>query len=160
MNDLLTATLLLAGGVFSLLAAIGLVRMPDVLTRMQTATKGVTFGGGLLLVAVALHFQGLGTTARALAGVVFLLITSPVAAHMIGRAAYFDSDESPAWSGSVIDEIAPRYDRETHELRGFENVDVAEVPDAEPATRGTDAEPDIPADGPAGDTKGDGTPGL
>ena len=123
MNDVITSMLLLAGGAFALLAAIGLVRMPDVLTRMQTATKGVTFGGGLLLLAVALHFQGLGTTARALAGIVFLLITSPVAAHVIGRASYFDTDESPLWEGSVIDEIRPRYDRETHVLRGLEASD-------------------------------------
>jgi multicomponent Na+:H+ antiporter subunit G len=123
VNDVITSTLLLAGGAFALLAAIGLVRMPDVLTRMQTATKGVTFGGGLLLLAVALHFQGLGTTARALAGIVFLLITSPVAAHVIGRASYFDTDESPLWEGSVIDEIRPRYDRVTHVLRGLEPSD-------------------------------------
>jgi multicomponent Na+:H+ antiporter subunit G len=122
MNDVLTSVLLLAGGTFALLAAIGMVRMPDVLTRMQTATKGVTFGGGLLLLAVALHFQGLGTTARALAGIVFLLITSPVAAHVIGRASYFDTEESPLWKGSVIDEIRPRYDRETHVLRGLDGA--------------------------------------
>ncbi len=129
MNDLITAVLLLAGGGFSLLAAIGLFRMPDVLTRMQTATKGVTFGGGLLLLAVALHFQGLGTTARALAGIVFLLITSPVAAHVIGRASYFDSDSSPLWEGSVIDEIRPRYDRATHVLKGY---DAGDVPPTDP----------------------------
>lgn len=129
MNDLLTAILLLSGGAFSLLAAVGLIRMPDVLTRMQTATKGVTFGGGLLLLAVALHFQGLGTTARALAGIVFLLITSPVAAHVIGRASYFDSDTSPLWEGSVIDEIRPRYDRASHVLKGYDPAD-ADTPDA------------------------------
>lgn len=120
MIEVLTSLLLLAGGAFSLLAAIGVLRMPDVLMRMQTATKGVTFGGGLLLLAVALHFQGLDTTARALAGIIFLLTTSPVAAHVIGRAAYFASDESPLWEGSVIDEIDPRYDRETHVLRGYD----------------------------------------
>ena len=124
MNDVLTSCLLLAGGVFSLLAAIGMVRMPDVLTRMQTATKGVTFGGGLLLLAVAIHFQGLGTTARALAGVVFLLVTAPVAAHAIGRAAYFDSEETPLWEGSAIDEIRPRYDRTTHVLHGLHSTSV------------------------------------
>lgn len=122
MNDIVTSILLVSGGAFSLLAAMGLIRMPDVLTRMQTATKGVTFGGGLLLLAVALHFQGLGTTARALAGVVFLLITSPVAAHVIGRASYFDSKTTPLWEGSVVDEIRPRYDRESHVLKGYERA--------------------------------------
>lgn len=120
MNDIISSILLVSGGAFSLLAAVGLIRMPDVLTRMQTATKGVTFGGGLLLLAVALHFQGLGTTARALAGMVFLLITSPVAAHVIGRASYFDSRTTPLWEGSVVDEIRPRYDRESHVLKGYE----------------------------------------
>jgi len=133
MNDALSSFLLLAGGVFSLLAAVGLIRMPDVLTRMQTATKGVTFGGGLLLLAVALHFQGLGTTARALAGVVFLLITSPVAAYVIGRASYFDAEDSPLWSGSVLDEIRPRYDRQTHRLRGWAPPDRASSPEGSDA---------------------------
>lgn len=129
MNDIVTSILLVSGGAFSLLAAIGLIRMPDVLTRMQTATKGVTFGGGLLLLAVALHFQGLGTTARALAGIVFLLITSPVAAHVIGRASYFDSRTTPLWEGSVVDEIRPRYDRESHVLKGYER-EPTELPPA------------------------------
>jgi multicomponent Na+:H+ antiporter subunit G len=119
MIDLLSSVLLLAGGGFSLLAAIGLVRMPDVLTRMQTATKGVTFGCGLLLLAVALHFEGLGTTTRALAGIVFLLITSPVAAHVIGRAAYLDVEDSPLWEGSVLDQARPLYDRTHRVLRGL-----------------------------------------
>lgn len=136
MNDVITSLLLLAGGSFSLLAALGVLRMPDVLTRMQTATKGVTFGVGLLLLGVALHFQGLDTTARALAGMVFLLTTSPVAAHVIGRASYFAGEESPLWEGSVIDEIGPRYDRETHVLRGF---DESPAPRPLPSFDGPDA---------------------
>ena len=134
MNDIITSMLLVSGGVFSLLAAVGLIRMPDVLTRMQTATKGLTFGGGLLLLAVALHFQGLGTTARALAGIVFLLITSPVAAHVIGRASYFDSKTTPLWEGSVVDEIRPRYDRASHVLKGYErpSSDTPPAPDQRP----------------------------
>lgn len=132
MNDIITSMLLVSGGVFSLLAAVGLIRMPDVLTRMQTATKGVTFGGGLLLLAVALHFQGLGTTARALAGMVFLLITSPVAAHVIGRASYFDSRTTPLWKGSVVDEIRPRYDRESHVLKGYERLPSDTSPEHRP----------------------------
>lgn len=135
MNDIITSILLVSGGAFSLLAAVGLIRMPDVLTRMQTATKGVTFGGGLLLLAVALHFQGLGTTARALAGIVFLLITSPVAAHVIGRASYFDSKRTPLWEGSVVDEIRPRYDRASHVLKGYDRASSDTPSDTPPDQR-------------------------
>ena len=102
MWDVVTALLLLSGGGFACLAAIGLVRMPDVYIRMHAATKAGTLGAGLVLVAVALQASDGSTVVRALAAIVFLLITAPVAAHMIGRAAYRSG--VPLWDGSIVDE--------------------------------------------------------
>ncbi|MBA0050386.1 monovalent cation/H(+) antiporter subunit G [Streptomyces sp. AJS327] len=82
------ALFMLAGALLCLLAGIGLVRLPDVLTRMHAATKPQAFGLLLVLIGVGLWLRtplDLGTLV--LVGV-FQLLTSPVAAHMVGRAGY------------------------------------------------------------------------
>jgi multicomponent Na+:H+ antiporter subunit G len=66
-----------------------MLRLPDTLTRMHAATKAGTLGAGLILIAEAVHYHEVGITLRALATIVFLLMTAPVAAHLIGRAAYY-----------------------------------------------------------------------
>ena len=88
MMEMLTAGLMLAGGVFCLLASVGMLRLPDTIIRMHAATKAGTLGSGLMFLALASHFMDLSTTLRAAAAIVFLLLTAPVAAHLIGRAAY------------------------------------------------------------------------
>ena len=114
MNDLISAVLLLIGATFLLLASVGVVRMPDVFTRMQAATKASTLGAGCVLLAVAVYFNELGIIMRALAGIVFFLLTAPVTAHVIGRAAYFLG--VPLWPGTTRDELRGRYDLSTHRL--------------------------------------------
>ena len=104
MIEILTSLLIVAGGFFALAAGLGVLRLPDVLIRMHASTKAGTLGCGLILVAVAVHFGEIGIVARALAAIVFLLLTAPVAAHMIGRAAYRTG--VPLWKGTVIDELA------------------------------------------------------
>lgn len=84
----LVAVLLLAGALFSLIAAIGIVRLPDLYSRMHAASKAGTVGSGLLLLAVGIHSQELSTLARALAGFVFFVLTAPISAHLLARAAH------------------------------------------------------------------------
>lgn len=107
--DILTAIVVLAGGVFVFIAGLGIWRMPDLMIRMHASTKAGTLGVGLILAAVALSFAEMGTVSRAVAAIVFLLFTAPVAAHMIGRAAYRSG--VPLWSGSVVDEYHDRWTR-------------------------------------------------
>lgn len=104
MTEAVTAFLVLAGGLFAFAAALGVLRLPDVLIRMHASTKAGTLGCGLILVAAAVHFGETGIVARAVAAIVFLMLTAPVAAHMIGRAAYRTG--VPLWKGTVIDELA------------------------------------------------------
>jgi multicomponent Na+:H+ antiporter subunit G len=113
MADVLAQVLMVIGAAFMLIAAVGVVRMPDLFTRVQAAAKAATLGAGLMQVAVAVHFGELGVTTRALTVVVFLALTAPVAAHVIGRAAYFVG--VPRW-GLRVDELSGRYDVETHAL--------------------------------------------
>lgn len=121
MAESISLILLLLGAVFMLLAAIGMVRMPDVLTRMHSSTKSATLGVGLIMLGVALVFSDFGIGVRALAIVIFMFSTAPVAAHMIARAAYHSG--VPLWEGTLSDEMRGRYDPETHTLSGEVQTD-------------------------------------
>jgi multicomponent Na+:H+ antiporter subunit G len=87
MSTLIVAILILIGGTFGILGAVGLLRMPDVLTRMHASTKIGTLSCGLVTAAAAVHFGDASTSVRAVLIILFLLLTAPIAAHMIGRAA-------------------------------------------------------------------------
>jgi multicomponent Na+:H+ antiporter subunit G len=107
---------LVVGAAFMFVAALGVVRMPDVLLRMSSTTKSATLGAGCTLAAAAFHFEDLGVTTRAFATVIFLLATAPVAAHMISRAAYFS--RVPLWKKMQVDELRSHYAREHPEPEG------------------------------------------
>lgn len=115
MIEVLKGILLIVGASFMLLAAVGILRLPDLLTRMHATTKAATLGVTLVMLAVALHFAEVAVVARAFGVIVFLLMTAPVAAHVIGRAGYFVGTK--LWSGTVKDELRPNYDPLTHELK-------------------------------------------
>jgi multicomponent Na+:H+ antiporter subunit G len=102
MTDMLTAIVWAAGPVFALLAAIGLLRMPDVFTRMQASTKASTLGLGCLLIGAALQLGDVGSLIRVASIGAFILLTTSVAAHVIARAAYLA--DVPLWEGTVLDE--------------------------------------------------------
>jgi len=88
MGEIILSALVLLGVFFCFVAGLGVLRLPDVLIRMHASTKAGTLGAGLILVAVAIYFGDTATITRAVATILFLLITAPVAAHMIGRAAF------------------------------------------------------------------------
>lgn len=102
MIDILTSLTWIAGAGFALLAAFGVLRMPDVFTRMQASTKASTLGLGCLLIGAALQLGDFASVIRAVSIVAFILLTTPVAAHVIARAAYLA--EVPLWEGTVLDE--------------------------------------------------------
>jgi multicomponent Na+:H+ antiporter subunit G len=110
----LTGFALVSGAAFMLVAALGVLRMPDLLTRMHATTKAGVLGAGLTMVAVALHFGTEPVIAKAVAVIAFLILTAPVAAHAIGRAGYFVG--VPLWESTQVDELKGRYDAETHTL--------------------------------------------
>lgn len=109
-----TIILLGVGSLFMLLAAIGIVRFPDLFTRMQASTKSSTLGGACMLLAVAVHFGSLGVTTRALLVMVFFFLTTPVAAHMLARAAYISG--VPLWEKTTVDELRGHYNSAAQNL--------------------------------------------
>lgn len=102
MTDTLTAILWIAGPAFALLAAVGVLRMPDVFTRMQASTKASTLGLGCLLVGAALQLGDFASFIRVASIGAFILLTTSVAAHVIARASYLA--DVPLWDGTVLDE--------------------------------------------------------
>lgn len=96
--------LFIAGSLLTLIAAIGLVRFPDVLARMHGVTKPGTLGIVLLMTGLALSLRSWDVAWKLTLVVLFQLITSPVSAHMIGRAAV--RTKKVASDLMVVDELS------------------------------------------------------
>ncbi|MCW5732218.1 MAG: monovalent cation/H(+) antiporter subunit G [Alphaproteobacteria bacterium] len=109
MIDLLIAFLLLSGSAFALVAAIGIVRMPDLFIRMHAASKAGTLGAGLILLGVAVLANDASVSVRAVIAIVFIMLTAPIAAHLLGRAAY--KTGVPLWQKSELDEWNAREEK-------------------------------------------------
>jgi len=89
------AVILIAGGVFfSLVAVVGIIRLPDLYARAHATSKSDTLGTILSLAGVALLLGTNVTVAKTVFLLLFMLITNPTAAHAITRAAY-DQDIAP-----------------------------------------------------------------
>jgi multicomponent Na+:H+ antiporter subunit G len=111
MGQILSTLLLVIGAAFSLIAAIGVVRFPDLFLRMHCSTKSATLGVSFIMLGAALHFGNLVSFTKALAAIIFMLVTAPVAAHVLARAAYFAG--VPLWKGTLSDEMRGHNDRTT-----------------------------------------------
>ena len=105
ISDILVGLLLLTSATFVLTASIGLIRFPDVYTRMHSASKAGTLGSGVALLALALYSAEFSVVSRALAGILFFLLTAPISAHLVARVAYLTGTKP--WKGTVIDEYGP-----------------------------------------------------
>lgn len=106
--------LLVVGASFMVLAAVGVVRMPDVFMRMQATSKAATLGVGCMMLAVAVHFADLAVATRAAAVILFTFLTAPIGAHMIGRAAYIA--KARLWEGTLRNDLEPGHGSAADEL--------------------------------------------
>ena len=102
--DLAGAVVLAAGAFFCLAAAVGLVRFPDVMTRMHAATKPSVFGLILVLVGVTLSLRDWKAFTLLGLAVVLQILTAPVSGHLVSRTAYRDG----AWDAehAAVDDLA------------------------------------------------------
>lgn len=106
LRDVISLALILLGGLLAAAAGIGILRFPDVLSRMHAATKPQNLGLFSILIAVGLQHPTPAVITSLVLIVGFQVLTSPVAAHMVGRAAYrakaFPKDQL------MVDELAER----------------------------------------------------
>jgi multicomponent Na+:H+ antiporter subunit G len=107
VRDAIVIALAVIGLAFTLSGAVGILRMPDVYSRIQCSSKTVTMGALPVLIALVVG-QGPVSSygSRALLVAALLLILNPVASHALGRAAY--KTRVPMWSGAVTDEPRQR----------------------------------------------------
>ncbi|WP_309080939.1 monovalent cation/H(+) antiporter subunit G [Zhihengliuella sp.] len=88
LRDVTTAVFLVVGSLMSLTAAVGMLRFPDLMSRMHAATKPQVLGLLLLLGAVALQIGSWSAVPVLVLAWLLQLVTAPVSAHMVGRAGY------------------------------------------------------------------------
>ena len=111
MKEIAVIVLCVIGVFFSLTGALGIVRMPDVYTRIQCSSKVITMGALPLLIALVIAEGPVTTFAgRALFVGFFVLVLSPSATHALARSSY--KTGVPMWKGSVLDE--PRENEQEH----------------------------------------------
>lgn len=108
MSELATVVAMILGSVLMLLSGVGILRMPDVYMRLQVASKASSLGAGLLMLAVAVYFAELGVIVRSVLVVAFIFLTTPVSAHLLGRAAYLTG--VPLWEATGHDALEGAYD--------------------------------------------------
>jgi multicomponent Na+:H+ antiporter subunit G len=126
------------GWAFSLSGAVGIIRMPDVYSRIQCSSKTITMGALPVLIALAVGEGPVSTYgSRALLVAVLLLVVNPAASHALARAAY--KTGVPMWPGAVTDEVAQAAGRGVPQSPGQEPGPPS--PGQEPGAHGGPAGP-------------------
>ena len=108
MTEVILSLIILAGSIFIFIAALGITRLPDMLTRMHASAKASSLGIGLLAIAAAIYFVNSWVILQSLLIILFIFLTAPISAHMIARAGYLMKVK--LWTSTVIDEMQNRYD--------------------------------------------------
>jgi multicomponent Na+:H+ antiporter subunit G len=85
---IIAAFAVVAGSLFGLLAAVGLVRFPDLYTRLHAASKAGAVGAGLILIGLAIVSFDAAVILRSIIAILFVLLTTPISAHLLARAGY------------------------------------------------------------------------
>ncbi|WP_251152639.1 monovalent cation/H(+) antiporter subunit G [Cellulosimicrobium sp. Marseille-Q4280] len=136
--DIVSAVLLLLGAFLAFAAGVGVVRFPDLLARMHAATKPQVLGLILVLLGLSLRLRSWGAVATLALVVVFQLLTSPVAAHMVGRAGYRTGKVDT--SHLVVDELTRDQDAADREDVGEHDLPAGRRPTADLAGTGDAAD--------------------
>ena len=104
MNNIIGLIFISIGLAFDVFGCLGLVRLPDVYNRLQAATKCVTLGTCSILFGTFLIAGLTASGMKSLLCIIFLILTSPVAAHAVARGAHRSGVK--LWEGSVVDQYA------------------------------------------------------
>lgn len=111
MNDMLmwlSALCVLSGSIITFIAALGVLRLPDFYMRMHAATKAGVVGPGLLLIGAGFYEPSWNAWIKIALAILFLLMTTPIAAHLLGRAGFMGGVR--LWAGTSrndLDDVLP-----------------------------------------------------
>ncbi|MCT6925001.1 MULTISPECIES: monovalent cation/H(+) antiporter subunit G [Bacillales] len=111
LANILIVLFISIGVIFIAVAAIGLLRLPDLYTRAHAASKSATLGVMSVLIGVFLHFWLIENhfNPRILLGILFIFMTGPVGGHIMSRSSYIAGVKP--WSGTVRDDLKPEIER-------------------------------------------------
>mgnify|MGYP002780480294 CR=1 FL=1 len=115
--EIVALIIITIGVFFTLVSSIGLVRLPDLYTRVHAAGKAGTLGIVGVLLGVGIYYigqQNFPIVLRMLALIAFFFLTAPVAAHMLDRAAFLTGVKP--MDGTQPNDLVGRYDQETRRL--------------------------------------------
>jgi multicomponent Na+:H+ antiporter subunit G len=101
MNEIIGTICFGIGVAFNFFGCLGLLRLPDIYNRLQASTKCVTFGTIFILIGVLVYVGINSLGIKAILCLVFILLTSPTAAHAISKGAHHSG--VPLWRKSVTD---------------------------------------------------------
>ncbi len=114
MIEWIAAFFLIFGSIFMLIAAIGVVKLPDVYMRMHAITKAASLGAILMLTAVSILYVSWIVWLEAVMVVIFIIFTTPVATQMISKAAH--EGHTPKGDGYIMDELKDSNENEKIEI--------------------------------------------
>ncbi len=103
INDIFSATFIIAGSVFMLIASIGMIKFPDFYIRNSASTKAVVLGVLLILLGVGIHYNDTLIFLEIFAILFFIFLISPLAAHIVSRAAVIT--DVPFWDKTELEEL-------------------------------------------------------
>ena len=110
IQEFISALFLLSGSVFMFVAALGMLRFPDLYTRMHAASKSISLGIGCLLIGAIIYFANPIVIVKAIAVILFIFMTMPVASQMISRVAHLR--KVPKWDKTFVDELSEADERQ------------------------------------------------
>jgi multicomponent Na+:H+ antiporter subunit G len=111
--EIISSFLILSGVIFIVISGIGLLRLPDFYIRISVVTKAITLGITLILIGIGVYFNDLVIASKIIAIISFMMITSPVSAHIIARAAA--KNKVPFWQKTILKEFQPYLDKQQEE---------------------------------------------
>lgn len=100
--EIISSLFIFAGVVFMISSTIGIIRLPDFYIRISAVAKAITLAVTLILIGIGIYFNTLEVGSKIVMIFVFMVITTPVAAHIVGRAA--TKNKVPFWYKTVLDE--------------------------------------------------------
>ncbi|MGP4080452.1 monovalent cation/H(+) antiporter subunit G [Pseudalkalibacillus sp. R45] len=111
--EVVISVLVLLGTFFVFSSSLGILRFPDVYSRLHAATKSATLGVSGVLIAAFIFFivEESMVSGKLILGILFVLMTAPVAGHMISRAAYRTG--VPLSERTIKDELQKKYNDES-----------------------------------------------
>lgn len=110
IKEIISALLILLGAIFMLISSIGMIRLPDFYIRNSASTKAVVLGVSLILLGVGIHYDDILIFIEIFAIIFFIYLISPLAAHIVSRAAIITKVEF--WKKTNLDDL----DRRKEEL--------------------------------------------